>query len=174
MIKPLVEPPLAVLTWGDHFCDLFPHKGSTYVDEFGPLFLHNTISIASAHWGLKALFDAQLCRHNISIRLRSRLWLGYCITSIHFLFSCSAVDLLHLTLEYFGYTEGLMVSSMTVRCPAPVAENHTQNIPPLHHLLTAGMRHLVVMSPKRAKGMRSNNSKSRRKRKDKKLLLKRT
>lgn len=65
-----------------------------------------------------------------------------------------------------------MVSSMTVRCPGPVAENHTQNIPPLHHLLTASMRCLVVMSPKRAKRMRSNNSKSRRKKKRQKTFIK--
>lgn len=65
-----------------------------------------------------------------------------------------------------------MVSSMTVRCPGPVAENHAQNIPSLHHLLTASMRCLVVMSPKRAKGMRSNNSKSRRKKKRQKTFIK--
>lgn len=173
MIKPLVEIPLAVLTWGDYFCVTYsPTKGQHMWMNSIHSSSHNIISIASTYCGLQALFDLQLCRHNISIRLRSRLWLGHCITSIHFLFSCPAVDLLHLTLEYFGYTKGLMVSSTTVRCPGPVAENHAQNIPPLHHLLTASMRCLVVMSPERAKGMRSNNSKSRRKKKRQKTFIK--
>ena len=84
-------------------------------------------------------FYTALIHHNISVWLKSGLWLDATLTmaaSWFFCFSALAV------IQMNTWTEGSMINAVTARCPAPLAEKpaHILTLPPL--CLTVALRYL--------------------------------